>query len=251
MSPQVAGNSKRLGIAEFLECIGNYEWSMFAVEAPLQAVIDTLVNLQSMQRWQSLNLEVLRLDVEKRTSHTSGQVGGAIPVVEVHGWTCVPWTACWYMEDIAGYHKIIKLQGGLIGTQDIKTIPATLSNELQTRVVTFFAEDTDGLIGYQIFDSGESVEHFVHVPASRLFWQSQLHEDPENNFDQDEDDDWEDNVENAPWKLSLAEQFVNNRFHELEIYIPDCYAVRREDSVWLEGNFSLNVIGRAAVLQYL
>jgi hypothetical protein len=250
MPQQVVDDSKKLGIADFLECIGNYEWSMFAVKAPLEEVVEKLVDLHSIQRWRSLKLEILKIDVEKRTSQTHGQVGGAIPVAEVHGWTCIPWTACWYMEDIAGFQGIIGLQDNHATSKDIKTIPKTISNELQARVVTFFAEDTDGLIGYQIFDAGESLEHFVHTPGGRLFWQSELREAPSGNLD-DDDDYWDDYVEGEPRKLSSAEHFVNDRFHELEIYIPDCYPVCREDDVWLEGNHSLPLIGKVSALKHL
>jgi hypothetical protein len=247
MSQQLKGHSKRLGIAEFLECIGNYDWSMFVVKAPLEKVVEKLVNLQSIKRWHSLKLEILKIDVEKRTSHTNEQVGGAIPVVELHEWTCVPWTDYSYMEDIAGFQGIIGLQGNYITSKDIETIPKTISEELQARVVTFFAEDTDGLIGYQIFDAGESLEHFVYTPGGRLFWQSELREAPSGDLD----DDYDDDVEGEPQKLSSAESFVNERFHELEIYIPDCYSVCKEDDVWLEGNYSLPVIRKAALLKHL
>jgi hypothetical protein len=245
MSEQLAANSTSLGIADFLECIGNYEWSMCAVKAPLEAVIDKLIHLQSIQRWQSLKLQILKTNVEKRTSHTNGQVGGGIPVVEVNGWVCIPWTACWYMEDIAGFQSIIGLEDKYITAQDIKTIPKAIADGLQSRVVTFFAEDTDGLIGYQIFGNGESLEHFVHTPGGRLFWQSQLREAPTEDLD---DDDYE---EGEPRQLSSAEKFVDARFQELGIYIPDCYAVCREGDVWLEGNHSLPMIGKAIVLEHL
>jgi hypothetical protein len=246
----LADNTQVLGIADFLEYIGPYEWSMFVVEAPLEDVINKLIGLQSIQRWQSLKLDVLTMDAEKRTSQTSGQVGGGIPIVEVHGWTCIPWTACWYMEDIAGFQSIIGLDSGRITNKDIKTIPKTISDQLQARVVTFFAEDTDGLIGYQIFDAGESLEHFVHTPGGRLFWQSELRDAPSSDLD-DDDDYWDGEVENEPRKLSSAENFVNERFHELKIYIPDCHSVSRDGSVWLEGNYSLPVVRRAAVLEHL
>jgi hypothetical protein len=250
MSQQLTSSSTSLGIADFLECIGNYEWSMFAVKAPLEAVVDKLIHLQSIQRWQSLKLQILKADVEKRTSHTNGQVGGGIPVVEVHGWTYVPWTACWYMEDIAGFQSIIGLEAERITSQNIQTIPKMIADSLQARVVTFFAEDTDGLIGYQIFEAGESLEHFVHTPGGRLFWQSHLREAPIGDLDDDDDDNWDDDDEGAPRQLSSAEKFVDARFQELEIYVPDCYAVRREADVWLEGNHSLSVIGKAAVLEH-
>ena len=250
MSQILTAKSGSLGIVDFLECIGNYEWSMFVVKAPLEEVVDKLVHLQSIQRWQSLKLQVLKINVEKRTSHTLGQVGGAfLPVVEVYGWTYIPWSACWYVEDIAGFQSILGLQGGHIASQNIKTIPKTISDITHARVVTFFAEDTDGLIGYQIFDEGKSLEHFVHTPGERIFWQSYLSEPPSDDLD-DEDEYWDDYEEGEPRKLSSAEKFVDARFQELEIYIPDCYAVCREGDVWLEGNYSLSVIGKAAILAH-
>lgn len=243
--------SEFLGITDFFECIGNYEWSIFTVEASLDAVMDKLLNLQTIQRWKSLRLKALGIDIEKRTTHTSGLFGGIVPVVELDSWTCVPWTPCWYAEDIAGFQGILELalesEGIKSSSKRVQTIPKTLSEELNTQVVTFFAEDTDGLIGYQIFSSGRSVEHFVHVPADRLFWQSDLREAPDNDFD---DEDYLENcVEGA---LSPAEQFVSNRFCELGIYIPDCYVVHQQEKVWLEGNNrSLEQIRRASALQIL
>ncbi|WP_299404772.1 hypothetical protein [Acaryochloris sp. IP29b_bin.148] len=221
------------------------EWSIFTVEASFEKVIEKLVDLQTIQRWRSLKLSLIKIDAEKRTSYPSGQVGDCIPVVEAYQWTCIPWTPCWYEENIAGFLRILNPRDN-----SRKTVPKTISEELQARVITFFAEDTDGLIGYEIFNSGESVEHFVYTPSGRLFWQSQLRKTPNDDFNSKKND-WEDYAEASPRQLSLAEQFVDNRFHELEIYIPDCYSVRSKDDVWIGGNSSLDIIRRTAVLQQL
>jgi hypothetical protein len=76
-----------------------------------------------------------------------------------------------------------------------------------------------------------------------------LREAPIEDLD-DDNDDWDDDEEGAPRQLSSAEKFVDVRFQELEIYVPDCYAVRREADVWLEGNHSLPMIGKTAVLEH-
>lgn len=176
------------GVCEFLEfmSIGNQEWSVLAVEAPVDAVSEAFVRLRKPTEWkQDVYVDTLGNEYDTPLDY--------IPVLQLkeHSWTVL-------------IRSLFEVSDEL---RQVREEARVLSSELKTRAVTFMAEDTSGVMGYELYDNGVLVEKANWGGGFDSF-ESQLREKPK----------WPDDENKA----------ADQAFRELGVYIPPCCAV--EDS---------------------
>jgi hypothetical protein len=106
-----------------------------------------------------------------------------------------------------------------------------LSSRLKTRAITFFAEDTSGAMGYEIFENGKSLESAEWESGGDFSrFKSTLREEP-------------------PLEV-VEDDFADELFRTQGIYLPACYPKSKGQKQWLAvESASLNTIERADLIQ--
>jgi hypothetical protein len=233
---------QKTGIVDFVTMIydGHPEYSLLAVKAPIDSVVQALIDLREgltkrdRHDWRTMKYKEYRIqsrqmgweknialkpycdpDDEENTGEGETLEPG-IPVLQVHGteWTVVIRSLSWLnMDEI----------------EDVPNEAKALSAKFQTRAITLMEEDTSVSMGYDLFENGESVERFE--AADGVHFKSKLREAPENlpKSDEDEDEDYdpdEDNFDDddTEQEYNVTTQprvvFINELFSELGIYLP-------------------------------
>lgn len=131
-----------VGAQEFRDSVYTtvQEWSIWAVEAPIDAVASTLVELTGGEIWSK---DIL----DKPRAPNGADVAKMIPIVSVGGgsWVVGYRTVGFYMHKEA-----------LIANEQA----AKLSRRLKTRAVAYHREDISGWTDYELFESGRSAGKF-------------------------------------------------------------------------------------------
>jgi hypothetical protein len=112
------------------------EWSVWAVEAPIDAVAAALVELTGGEVWSK---DIL----DKPRAANGADVGKMIPIVSVKG-------GSW----VVGYRTVgffMSKEADMANEQAAK-----LSRRLKTRAVAYHREDISGWTDYELFESGRS-----------------------------------------------------------------------------------------------
>ena len=112
------------------------EWSIWAVEAPIDAVASALVALTGGEVWSK---DIL----DKPRAANGADVAKMIPIVSVQG---SPW--------VVGYRTV-----GFFMREEATAAneqAAELSGRLKTRAVAYHREDISGWTDYELFESGRS-----------------------------------------------------------------------------------------------
>jgi hypothetical protein len=187
--------SSLLGAKHFTDLMlsGEPEWSLLAVRAPAKKVAQALAKLRKPWRWVR-NAEVKpKKDMEP--------VANLVAIVEV---ARNPWTII--------FRSLYRLSADeLIGVpQEAKA----LSIELQTKVITFFSEDTSNATSYQISFCGALIETAEWSEGGEF---TKFH-----------------SSERMPPKLETVDvSFADQVFREYGVYIPACYPHSRGENCWL------------------
>lgn len=190
--------SKPLGMLDFQKYIyeGHPEYSIFAVKAPIDKVLQAVAKYQPNAKWEK--------DIQ-----SSKQIWNVVsknnqywmPIIQPknNDWTVVYWV----MGNWA----------------DLSQMCGELSSTMQTKVMNLSEEDTSGAVGYQLFEQGEQVEDSEWAPGFEFAFESKLQDEPEfDDFEEDEED--------------VIIRFINERFIKEGIYIP-AWDLNVSDA-WLE-----------------
>lgn len=185
-----------LGVKEFRDWIGHPDYSILAVQAPIEQVGQTLASQPYEENWQK------QIQSDKRIYNVADRLYGEslkkqsrgdswwIPILQP---TANPWTVVYWCV------------GGRC--QDMWDMCQDLSSLLQARVITFQEQDTSGWLGYFIYEQGQEIEGASWMPGSEFGFRSQTREEPEfDNFEEDERD--------------VIEQFIDETFAQEGVYIP-------------------------------
>lgn len=226
--------TQKLGIFDFVKMIydGHPEYSLLAVKAPIDDVVQTLIDLRNgltkrdKRNWRTMKYEQYRIQSRqmgwdkhitlKPCRRTEGEDASedealepGIPVLQVRGtdWTVVIRSLSWLdMDEI----------------EDVPQEAKALSAKFQTQAITLMEEDTSVSMSYDLFEKGESVERFA--AADNVYFESKLREAPENlpKSDDDEYDDEEYDNDEQEYNVTTEPRvvFINNLFSELGIYLP-------------------------------
>jgi hypothetical protein len=133
-----AATAPIVGAQEFLRFVYEIEpeWSVWAVEAPIDAVAPALVELTGGEVWSK---DIL----DKPRAANGADVGKMIPMISVKG-------GSW----VVGYRTVgfyMSKEGDLADEQ-----AARLSRKLKTRALAYHREDKSGWTDYELFESGKS-----------------------------------------------------------------------------------------------
>jgi hypothetical protein len=133
------GKALAHGAKAFLDATFNShpEWSLVAVEGPIEEVAQTLADYRGTTSWTK--------DATV-TQAAKGDGGSARTVaIQLAG---EPWTV---IVRTLGFVDIEHLQGVVEDAHHV-------SKKLKTRAISFIGEDTSGAIGYSLFDRGKVQE---------------------------------------------------------------------------------------------
>jgi hypothetical protein len=234
--------TQKLGIVDFVKMIydGHPEYSLLAVKAPIDDVVQALIDLREgltkrdRHDWRTMKYKEYRIQSrqvgweknitlkpyrdpdDEEYAGESETIEPGIPVLQVRGteWTVVIRSLSWLdMDEI----------------EDVPQEAKALSATFQTRAITLIEEDTSGAMGYELFEHGESVERFE--AADDVHFKSKLRDAPENlpRSDEDEDEEYdpdEDSFDDDDMEreYNVAAEprvtFINELFSELGIYLP-------------------------------
>ncbi len=174
-----------IGARDFVETVFDFqpEWSLFAVEAPIESVADAFVCFRNARGW-------MRNVAVSRETRNTGFPADEIPVVQMANshWTVV-------------IRSLFDLTG--VEIEQVPEEAKHLSEQLETRAITFMGEDTSGAMGYELFDRGALIEKATWGCGADVFESSRRDKPawPEDEFD-----------------------IADLVFSELGIYVPFCYA---------------------------
>lgn len=208
--------AQKLGILDFLNLIyeGHPEYSLLAVQAPIDTVIETFINRRNQmttcdrEDWQTMQFKAYRLrsrqlewtqnialkSWDTKDNHYSLDPG--FPVIQVGNWTIL-------------LRSIGRLSAVLI--DEVPKEAKALSGVLHTKAVTFMEEDTSGAIAYDLFENDqvlESVEYF----DGEVQFKSKLRNKP---IFLDLDDEDESDI-----LVDVQIRFIHDTFSNLGIYLP-------------------------------
>lgn len=116
------------GLRCFLSNSPNREWIVIMIRAPIQKVAEVLVRLRKPVRWEQ---KVARKAV------CPAEVGLFLFQFKGNDWTTLPISYDWGSE-----------------FEDATRDASNLSKELRTLAIGYYAEDTAGVQGYEMFDKG-------------------------------------------------------------------------------------------------
>jgi hypothetical protein len=190
---------------------GEPEWSLFAVRAPAKSVAKALAAFRKPWRWVR--------NAELKPKKPMEPVAPLIAIVEVLG---NPWTLV--------FRSLYRLSADeIIGVpQEAKA----LSIQLETKVITFFSEDTSNATSYQILFCGRLIETAEWLEGGEF---TKFH-----------------SSERLPTKLKTVDvSFADQVFREYGVYIPACYPHSRGESCWLAvDKRSLASVKRADLMEF-
>lgn len=192
MKQPATSGSKFVGARHFLKYFreGQPEWALFAIKAPIGEVSDAFSRFRSAER-QIPNVPL-------RQPAEDPDVAQVTAVVQVKD---NPWTVVFRsLTDIDTIH-----------IQRVPEEASRLSAELKTRAVTFMSEDTSGVMGYEIFENGESLTRWNDGQRSG----SEFSEFPSAKQTEDTD--------------TVVEQV----FRSEGVYLPCCYPQGSGAEEWL------------------
>lgn len=223
--------TQKLGIIDFVEMIyeGHPEYSLLAVKAPIDNVVQALIDLRKgltkrdRRDWRTMKYKEYRIQSRQmrweknialkpdRTDEENDDAEGetlepGIPVLQIRGteWTVVIRSLSW------------------LGSDEIEDVPneaKALSAKFQTRAITFMEEDTSAAIGYDLFENGELLERLEHCDGEVHGFESKLRDE------KPEIPDWDcENEDGSDREYEVAAEprviFINELFSELGIYLP-------------------------------
>lgn len=210
MPTQSKNAQNPIGIRHFLKFMqeGQPEWALFAIRAPIEDVSTAFAEFRASKKRV--------VDVPRRGPTDNIDITFLTAVVQIRG---NPWTLVFRsLTDIETTH--------------LRRVPEeakTLSERLATRAVTFFAEDTSGAMGYEIFERGQSLEHA--------------------DWEADELRRFESTLRPRPTRERDGDRLVDDVFHGEGIYVPCCYPQSDGQDEWLvvEG-ISADAVERADLI---
>jgi hypothetical protein len=128
--------SKAKGCAEFRDALysGQPEWAVACIEAPCAAVADAFAKLHP--------------SAKRHAATANRALEAGLPVIMILQLKGQPWT-------------ILVRTIGWLQMEDLKQLPEDakkLSAALQTRALTYMAEDTSSAEAYELFKDGKSIE---------------------------------------------------------------------------------------------
>ncbi len=184
-----------LGMKEFQNWMyeGHPEYAIFAVKAPIDQVVQTLIDQSYVQDWKK------QIEGDISITDAVPEEFNHIPIVQP---TQNPWTIVyWYVSECT----------------DLSNLCKYCSSSLKTKVIAFGEEDTSCAFGYEIYEAGQQMERFEYCPGEELYFQSEIREEPEfDDFDTSEKD--------------TMNGFINRIFIEEGIYMP-CWDINVSDPV--------------------
>jgi hypothetical protein len=205
------GAATRYGTKDFTDLMfaGSPSWYIFAVEAPIDAVLDEFIRLRKAK-------EVFR-DVPVLRARKQEDVGALIPVVQVPG---NPWAV---VLRAPGYVNSNHLA-------EYRVDAGTLSKRLKTRAIAFCGEDTSGSAGYQLYDSGKLIEsaEWANGDDSCSEFTSKRRKLPEREV--------------------FDETFADEVFSELGIYVPVCFGTKGSKPNLVVEKASTGMVERAHLI---
>jgi hypothetical protein len=176
-----------LGMKEFQNWMyeGHPEYAIFAVKAPIDQVVQTLLDKSYVNDWE----KQVETDVSIFDTLT-GKFQYGLPIVQPKS---NPWTVVyWHVGGWTDQAELCKF----------------CSSSLNTKAIAFGEEDTSCAFGYEIYEAGQQIEGFEYCPGEELYFQSEIREEPEfDDFDTNEKD--------------TMNGFINQMFIEEGIYIPN------------------------------
>jgi len=204
--------SSKLGVKDFLDFVYDTqaEWSLLAVQAPMESVAIELADLHSGASWLH--------DVPKKPAADGDDMG--LPIIAIVQVTENPWTVV--------FHEICTVSEE--GMQAVNDEASKLSAKLKTKAISFAAEDTSGAVGYKLFDAGKIVEEAEWEDGGSFSsFKSKLREQPELE--------------------TVDDEFADAVFREQGIYLPICYPQADDEGAWLMvEKVSAPVVERADLL---
>jgi hypothetical protein len=224
--PQTTQTRKQ-GSLDFVQMIynGHPEYSLLAVKAPIEAVIESWIEFRESQSshqrhdWRSMQMKMDKLksrtitwkrqiSIVTEESEEEGEIENImhIPVIQVMDtdWVVIIRSLSW------------------LDSEQIDNIPkeaSFLSQKLQTQVITLMEEDTSGSVGYSLLDNGEVIESLEFCDAEEYTFQSQHREDPQF-VEQEEEEEEFDEDESYDVGKRQEMQFIDRTFAALGIYLP-------------------------------
>ncbi len=210
-SVQQSNSTSPFGIADFIELMktGHPEWSLFAVLAPISSVTRTFVKLKHAPTWHRGVLQKPAVTPEAVAPFT------VIASVTQSRWTIV-------------------LRSIFITTSnELHNVPneaKTLSRILNTKTVTFIAEDTSNAVGCTVYDRGQIIENAEWEDgASFISFSSKLRYQPDIDV--------------------VDMRFADEMFKDRGVYLSACYPRAEENAVWL--SISKRSAGRIAKADFI
>lgn len=161
---------------------GHAEWSLWAVEAPLDKVVKAFALLRKGETWAE---DVVANPPKRKGLHMANMV----PVVRIKG-------SSW----VVGFRTVSYLDGKHISA--VQEEAKWLSQKLKARALSFMHEDTSSCTGYDLFENGEFVEGMECLGECI------------QRFDSD--------LRRKPAKGRVGSRFPDKYFREFGVYIPAC-----------------------------
>jgi hypothetical protein len=248
--------TRKLGSLDFVRMIhdGQPEYSLLAVKAPIEDVIEAFIEFRSGQSsrkrsdWRSMTVKTdalasrqlkwdknIALLPEGTECEGEFEQGMPIPVLQVANseWVVIIRSLSW------------------LDSEQIDNVPLEakfLSQKFQTDAITLMEEDTSASISYELFQQGESIESLEFCDAEEYRFESKRQEDPQFQADEDEDfededledEDLEDEDDGYDIGKRQEMQFVDRTFADLGLYLP---------AVWYgvhEGQPALQIMSASA-----
>jgi hypothetical protein len=202
----------KLGIKDFIALThrGEPEWSLFAVQAPIDRVAEAFARLTRAQRWER--------QVAIEATRKFEPLARVAAVVKVKGnhWTIV-------------FRSLFT-----VSSRELASVPEEarkLSKALDTKAITFACEATSGAMGYTLYAQGrvmEEAEWERGHPLGRF--SSKLRQDPELR--------------------KVTDDFADQVFRWQGIYLPACYPREETHRSWLAvDDCSVRLVERADLIE--
>lgn len=232
-------SQQKLGVLDFLNMIdaGHPEYSLIAVKAPIEQVVPAFIEFCEAQqtkprmdyktfrnkelqitdrkiRWeQNITIQPRDLNNDEERNETDDSFEWGISFLQVNNseWTVIL-RSLFYLHEAE--------------INDVPREATALSAQLQTQAITLIEEDTSAAMGYRLYEHGEELEGFE--AGDWIHFKSSLRERPAIFFDLDDEEDYYGAEQNRQYACSAApefnrEQFVDELYRELGIYLPACY----------------------------
>lgn len=225
----MSGN--KVGVHDFLEMTSEFhpQWSVFAVEAPIEVVEEALSKFQHARPKETAVPFYLQTKAGDLHDKLQGRdFAYVVPVIQIanSSWVVVYWEVFF---------------GGISACDWAESVSARLS----TRCAALYHADTAAVLCYDLFDKGEKLESAQCCPQDGegiSSWKSKLRSKPELDFLEDVDEDFEGDdeayeAEEERISLhndSLWKNYINEIFSDWGIYLPAFYPINQLDGVRIE-----------------